>query len=94
MPTPATPSTNHISGPISSADDGLDALADSDLLTTARAARALGFTAKTLSNWRALGKGPDFIRIGSKHGAVRYEKSALVRFKAQHAVAARSGAVQ
>ena len=40
------------------------------LLSTAEAAQLIGLDPKTLENWRALGKGVKFIRIGER--AIRY----------------------
>lgn len=38
----------------------------SELLTSERAAPFVGTEPKTLDNWRTLGKGPKFIRVGRK----------------------------
>lgn len=44
--------------------------------STADAAKLLGVSAKTLANWRCLGKGPTYIRLGNSPRAqvlYRYE---------------------
>ncbi len=47
------------------------------VLTPEQTAEYLAVTHKTLSNWRTLGKGPDFIKLGS---SVRYLKEDLDDF--------------
>ncbi|WP_366465307.1 helix-turn-helix domain-containing protein [uncultured Collinsella sp.] len=37
--------------------------------STGDAARMLGISAKTLANWRCLGKGPAYIRLGNSSRA-------------------------
>jgi len=44
------------------------------LLRPTEAARALGLHPQTLANFRHVGKGPEWVRIG---GAVRYDADAL-----------------
>ncbi|MAM36938.1 MAG: DNA-binding protein [Erythrobacter sp.] len=41
-----------------------------ELLTTDQAAPYAGVAAKTLQNWRVLGQGPAFLKIGTK---VKYD---------------------
>lgn len=46
-------------------------------LTTPQAAEFLGVKGQTLNNWRHLGKGPSFIRMGK---IVRYDRDALEQY--------------
>jgi predicted DNA-binding transcriptional regulator AlpA len=48
-------------------------MATEDLKTTQEVAEWLRMNPKTLSAWRTLGKGPKFIRLGSK--GIRYRIS-------------------
>jgi hypothetical protein len=48
-------------------------------LTTGQAARYLGLTPKTLANWRSLGTGPSFKRMGR---GIRYRRDSLAGFVA------------
>ena len=48
------------------------------LLNTKEAAEYLGLSPYTLERWRYLGKGPRFIRVGSK--SVRYRQTDLDAF--------------
>lgn len=47
------------------------------LLTTAEAARRLGFAPSTLNKWRITGRGPSFLKLGR---SVRYSLSDLDAF--------------
>ena len=47
------------------------------LLTENEVAKRLSLTTNTLRKWRYLGKGPNFIKIGS---AVRYEQEEIATF--------------
>jgi len=48
------------------------------LLTEESAARLLTVPAKTLRNWRCVGRGPRFLRLGGgRNGCVRYEIAAI-----------------
>jgi predicted DNA-binding transcriptional regulator AlpA len=49
-----------------------------NLLTESEASEVLGLAPQTLSNWRSTGKGPRFVRIGTR--TIRYPKSALEEF--------------
>jgi Helix-turn-helix domain len=49
-----------------------------NLLTETRASEVLGIAPQTLSNWRSAGKGPHFVRIGTR--TIRYPKLALEEF--------------
>src|SRR5687768_15495479 len=49
-----------------------------NLLTETQASEVLGIAPQTLSNWRSIGKGPHFVRIGTR--TIRYPKSALEAF--------------
>jgi Helix-turn-helix domain len=53
-------------------------------LNTAEAAAYLGFAPRTLEHWRHQGRGPVFVRISP--GCVRYMKSALDDFIAEHSI--------
>jgi len=53
------------------------------LLRPNEAARALGLHPQTLANFRHVGKGPEYVRIG---GAVRYDSDALREYVAANAV--------
>lgn len=48
-----------------------------DLLTTEQAAKRLGLAEQTLAQWRWLGKGPEFVKVGSR---VRYPSDSLDRW--------------
>lgn len=54
-------------------------------LTEAQAAEHLSLSPKTLRNWRSLGDGPPFLRLGS---AVRYHQEALNTWALAQTVAA------
>lgn len=46
------------------------------IVTATQAARLLGVTADTLSNWRCIGRGPRFIKTSpTRHGKVLYRAS-------------------
>jgi excisionase family DNA binding protein len=47
-----------------------------DLLTTQQAAALLQLSPRTLRRWRVEGKGPPFIRLGSRR--VRYRREAVM----------------
>jgi len=53
---------------------------DEKFLTTKEAAAYLGLMPCTLEKWRCQGKGPRFVKLGSK--AVRYRRSDLDAFVA------------
>ncbi|MEY8655214.1 helix-turn-helix transcriptional regulator [Brachybacterium paraconglomeratum] len=48
------------------------------LLTPPEAAELLGIAPQTLANWRSMGKGPRFVRVGSR--SVRYRLSDLLAY--------------
>ena len=50
-----------------------------DLIDERHAAETLGLSAKTLQNWRALGKGPRYRKIGAR--IVRYHRADLAAFQ-------------
>ena len=54
-------------------------VAAGDLVTDIEAAAILGITAATMRNWRALGKGPKYRKIGAR--LVRYHVSDLEAFQ-------------
>lgn len=49
-----------------------------DYLSPAELAARLGLSEKTLANWRALGQGPRWIRIGR---SIRYPLEHVTRFE-------------
>lgn len=49
-----------------------------DLLTDVEVADLLKINRKTLTNWRCLGKGPKFVRVGER--MVRYRRSDIAAF--------------
>ena len=51
---------------------------NNDLICTKAAAKLLGLSPQTLEKWRSQGRGPVFVRIGSK--AIRYRCEALTQF--------------
>jgi len=53
------------------------------LLRPSEAARALGLHPQTLANFRHVGKGPEYVRIG---GAIRYAADALREYVAASTV--------
>ncbi|WP_374178980.1 helix-turn-helix transcriptional regulator [Leifsonia sp. WHRI 6310E] len=46
-------------------------------MTASKVANETGFAVQTLANWRVLGKGPSFVRIGR---SVRYSRDEVDRF--------------
>lgn len=50
-----------------------------DLISPAAAAVELGVSEKTLSKWRARGKGPPFNRHG--HDCVRYDRATVIEWR-------------
>lgn len=53
-------------------------------LQSAAASSYIGVTSKTLANWRALGEGPRFIRLGKAGARILYRVSDLDAFLAEH----------
>jgi hypothetical protein len=53
-------------------------MSDDDLLTTAQVAKILGVHPGTVTNWRAWGLGPKFVRTGR---SVRYKRGVIVDYK-------------
>ncbi|HEX5409185.1 MAG TPA: helix-turn-helix domain-containing protein [Gemmatimonadaceae bacterium] len=49
------------------------------LVDTPAAARQLGLSERTVSNWRLQGRGPEYLKLGKR---VLYSTHALERFKA------------
>jgi hypothetical protein len=64
---------------------GFDDLPDDALVNPKCAAAFVDVEARTLANWRALGKGPDFIRDG---GFVRYRVGDLKKWRQKRGKAA------
>jgi hypothetical protein len=54
-----------------------------ELLTPQEVARVLGVDTKTLSNWRYIHRGPDFMKDG---GVIRYPRAALAAYITQRTV--------
>jgi len=60
----------------------------SELLTTRQAAVILGVQDDTLTQWRWLGKGPKYLRLGDgKRAAIRYLPSDLKKWLAERSFA-------
>jgi hypothetical protein len=55
-------------------------------LASIPAAAYIGVARKTLSNWRALGEGPPYARLGKSGGRIVYRVSDLDQFLAEHMV--------
>lgn len=55
------------------------------------AAQMLGLSPATLTNWRYLGKGPDYVRLGREHSAVVYRVADLEAWLAAHVTDAKTG---
>ena len=52
-----------------------------ELLNEKQACKFLTLNIRTLQNWRGIGKGPAFIKLGTgPKAAVRYRQSELTRF--------------
>lgn len=52
------------------------------LLNDVEVSKLTGFTRRTLANWRSLGQGPAFVKLGKR--AVRYPASAVQAFIAEN----------
>lgn len=57
-------------------------LADAEMIPTTEAARRLGIRPHTLRVWRLLGKGPAYVRYGSKSGRCYYTASDIAEYRA------------
>lgn len=55
------------------------------------AAQMLGVSPRTMANWRAQGKGPDYVRLGEPHSAVVYRVADLEAWLAAHVTDAKTG---
>ena len=55
-------------------------------LQTDAAAAYIGVTRKTLANWRVLGEGPSYVRLGKSGSRVLYRVADLDAFLAAHVV--------
>ena len=56
-------------------------------LPSAAAANYMGIAGQTLSNWRSLGEGPPYVRLGQKPGGrVVYRVGDLDEFLAAHLI--------
>ena len=51
--------------------------------TPRQTARYIGVTVRTLTEWRRVGGGPAFVRLGLRTGRVRYSKRELDNWMAQ-----------
>jgi len=60
-----------------------------ELLTTADVAGRLGVPPRTLEQWRYLGRGPAYIKVGNK--SVRYRQSDIDAFLDDHRVVPAGG---
>lgn len=61
------------------------------LLNSAEAAAMLGISASTLANWRAAGKGPDYVRLGAKRSPVGYRREGVISWIDSHTVDCATG---
>jgi hypothetical protein len=55
-------------------------------LPSVPAAAYIGVSRKTLSNWRALGEGPPYVRLGKPGGRVVYRVADLDRYLADRVI--------
>lgn len=53
---------------------------EANLLSANQAAAHIGISPWTLKKWRTLGRGPNFVRMGSNLGTVRYRLIDLQSF--------------
>ena len=54
---------------------------EAELLDESQASEVLTLKIRTLQNWRTLGQGPAYIKLGTGiRAAVRYKRSELARF--------------
>lgn len=51
-----------------------------ELLTATEVGARWGVSPNTLANWRSVGRGPRFLKLGAK---VRYEQSEVERFESE-----------
>lgn len=57
-------------------------------VTTEDAAAMLGISPKTLANWRVLGRGPAYVRVGARRSPVLYRVDDLEAWLDSHRVGA------
>jgi len=57
---------------------------DSQVFTTAQAAKVLGVNKRTLDNWRSLGRGPAYMKYSKRQ--VRYLGKDLSAYKQVHRI--------
>jgi len=55
-------------------------------LPSAAAAAYIGIAPKTLANWRALGEGPRYVRLGRSHARIVYRVADLDQYLADRVV--------
>ena len=55
-------------------------------LPSDRAAVYVGFTPKTLANWRATGDGPPYVRLGKSGARIVYRVADLDQYLADHVI--------
>lgn len=55
-------------------------------LPSDKAATYLGFSSKTLANWRALGEGPRYARLGKSGARIVYRIADLDQYLADHVI--------
>lgn len=55
-------------------------------LPSVAAAAYIGVAPKTLSNWRALGEGPPYVRLGKSHARIVYRITDLDRYLAERVI--------
>jgi hypothetical protein len=64
------------------------AAAPSGALPSPAASAYIGVASKTLSNWRALGEGPRYVRLGKPHARVVYRVADLDDYLAERVIGA------
>ena len=69
--------------------DPLIVIDDNPVFDAYAAARILGRSDECLKKWRQRDQGPDYIQY-ERNGVVRYELSALMKFRAEHRVKPRT----
>ena len=55
-------------------------------IPSTRAGAYIGVASKTLANWRALGEGPPYARLGKSGARIVYRVADLDRYLAEHMI--------
>lgn len=87
----ATPLRSNTCG--ARARDDLVALVASrpEMVDSRTASEVLGIAPKTLINWRLAGRGPGYVKYGSRHVPVRYVVEELLHWRQAHTREATTG---